>query len=189
MAFSGFRYVGLSDTLSAQPTVSIIETVLSLYDVEHVNFKGLRIEAARSMLVEVAGGANVRFRDCQFANAGNVAVHLFGGTEHALLGCEIISVGSSAIRIEAGDRTSLIPSNHLIEGCDIHDFCQLFWAGRPGIAIYGVGSHILGNRVHHGPDVAIGIHGNDHRIEQNEITDVCTETHDTGAICLAYDPT
>ena len=43
--------------------------------------------------------------------------------------------------------------------------------------------------IHDGPDVAIGLNGNEHLVEHNEIARVCKETDDTGAIYLSYDPT
>ena len=141
------------------------------------------------MLVEVVGGSNVCFQDCRFTQAGNTAVHVFRGDNHRLVGCDVSCTGSSAIRIEGGDRATLTPANHVVEDCHIHDFGNHFQAGRPGISVYGVGIALLGNHIHHGPDGAIGIHGNEHVIEQNEISHVCTQTDDSGAIHLAFDPT
>lgn len=178
-----------SVTSSPSVTVSTVETVLSLYDLRHVRFDGLCIETAKSMLVEIVGGSHVCFKDCVLTQAGNVAVHVFRGEHHRLIGCEVACTGSSAIRIEGGDRKTLTPANHLVEDCHVHDFGQHFLAGRPGISIYGVGTTLIRNHIHHGPDVAIEIHGNDHTIEQNEIAHVCSQTDDSSAIHLAYDPT
>jgi parallel beta-helix repeat protein len=178
-----------SSDSSAAVTASTVETLLSLYDVEHVNFEGLTIETARAMLVEIVGGSNVRFQGCTLTQAGNVAVHVFRGEQHQLIECDISCTGSSAIRIEAGDRATLTSANHCVEDCHVHRFGQHFMAGRPGISIYGVGTKLLRNYIHHGPDSAIGIHGNEHTIEQNEISHVCTQADDSGAIHLSYDPT
>ena len=178
-----------SAELAPEVTVSTLETLLSFYDVEHVRFEDLRVETARAMLVEVVGGSHVCFEDCTFTQAGNTAVHIFRGEHHQLVGCDVSCTGSSAIRIEGGDRSTLTPSNHLVEDCHVHEFGHHFKAGRPGISIYGVGATLIGNHIHHGPDVAIGIHGNEHVIEHNEISHVCTQTDDTGAIHLSFDPT
>jgi parallel beta-helix repeat protein len=178
-----------SDDSSPAVTVSTLETLLSLFDVEHVRFKDIRIETARAMLVEVVGGRNICFQDCTFSQSGNTAIHIFRGEHHQLIGCDVSCTGSSAIRVEGGDRATLTPANHLVKDCHVHEFGHHYRAGRPGISIYGVGTTLFGNHIHHGPDVAIGIHGNEHVIEQNEISHVCTETDDTSAIHLAFDPT
>lgn len=176
-------------TVSNQVTLSILETVISIYDCKHLRFEGIRFEAGRAMVAEVVRGRDVSFENCQFANAGNVAVHLFNGNDHRLNRCEICTTGSSAIRIEAVDRERLTPSNHLIENCEIHDFAQHFMARRAGIALLGDGVKLVRNRIYDAPDIAIGIYGNDNLLEHNEVFHVCKETDDSGAIYLGYDPT
>ena len=174
-----------SSTLSA----AVVETLISIYDVEYVVFEGFRFESARSMVVEIVGGCNVELKKCVIANAGQVAIHVFRGKNHHLYDCEVFCSGSSAVRIEGGDRSTLTSSGHRVEECEIHDFCQDYLAGRPGVALYGVGITLCRNSIHDGPDVGIGLNGNEHLVEHNEIARVCKETDDTGAIYLSYDPT
>lgn len=167
---------------------SVLETVLSLYDVEHVQFEGCRIETARATAVEIVGGSHVTFTGCTLAQAGNVCLHIFGGSDHRIENCEIFCAGSSAVRVEAGDRKTLTPAGHVIENCDIADFGRLFSSGRAGVALYGVGNVVRRCYVHDGPDSAIALFGNEHRLEGNEITSVCRETADCAAVHLSYDP-
>ena len=170
-------------------TLSLLETVLSIYDTSNVRFDGICFESGRAMVVEVVRGSNIEFEHCQFTNAGNVAVHLYEGESHRLSRCEVSTTGSTAVRIEAGDRETLSPCNHIIESCDIHDFGQHYMTGRAGIALFGVGATVAHNRIYSAPDLAVGIYGNDFVIEHNEIFHVCKETDDCGAIYLGYDPT
>ena len=180
-------YWPLEDNSST--SVSVLDTILSIYDVEHVSFDGFRIESARSMNVEIVGGNDVCLKNCTVSQAGTVAVHVLGGLRHSIVDCEISCTGSSAVRIEGGNRSTLDPCNHYVENCHIHQFAQHYLAGRPAVAIYGVGVILSTNHIHHGPDGAIAIHGNEHIVEHNEIAHVCSETDDAAAIHLSYDPT
>lgn len=168
---------------------SRLEHLLSLYDVEYMTWSGFRFETARSMLVEIAGGCDVLLSDCHFAESGNVGVHVFHGHHHQIVNCTVRFTGSSGLRIEGGDRSTLTSCEHVVQGCEVHDFCHDFLGGRPGVALYGVGIHLKENHIHHGPDSAVLLHGNEHRVSSNEIHHVCRETDDTGAIYLSHDPT
>lgn len=53
-------------TLSA----AVVETLISIYDVEHVVFEGFRFESARSMVVEIVGGCRVELNQCVIAKCG-----------------------------------------------------------------------------------------------------------------------
>lgn len=170
-------------------SVSIIDTVLSIYGTEHVTFDGFRIESARSMNVEIAGGSAVCLKNCCISQAGTVAVHIVGGSRHSVVDCDISCTGSSAVRIEGGDRKTLEACHHSVDNCHIHQFCQHYLTGRAAVAIYGVGIVLTTNHIHHGPDSAVAIHGNEHIIEHNEIAHVCSEADDSAAIHLSYDPT
>lgn len=173
----------------AVESVSVVETLFSIYDSEFLTLDGFRIESARSMNIEIAGGQSVCVSNCSIGQSGTVGVHIVGGFEHKVVNCEVACTGSSAIRIEAGNRDTLEPCDHVVENCRIHNFCQHYLGGRAAIALHGVGIHVTTNHIHDGPDVAIAIHGNEHLIENNEIESVCKETDDSAAIHLSFDPT
>ena len=133
---------------NSSASVSILDTVISIYGTEYVTFDGFRIESARSMNVEIAGGRVVCLKNCSIIQAGTVAVHVFGGSRHCLVDCDISCTGSSAVRIEGGDLKTLEACHHSVDNCHIHQFCQHYLAGRPAVAIYGVGIVLTTNHIH-----------------------------------------
>ncbi len=167
--------------------VSRWEHAISCYDVSHFTLRGLTIEATRACLVEVVRGQNVTIADCTLRNAGNCAAHIYGGQQHRIVNCDIHHTGEGGLRVEGGDRRTLTACQHVIENNDIHDYARTCHAGRPGIAAHGVGIRIANNHIHHGPDVAILLEGNDHLVERNEIDHVCLQTADAGAIYVGHD--
>lgn len=168
-------------------TTSQLDHLVTCYDACHLTFRGLQFNTARVCLAEIARGEHVRFENCTFKHAGNLAVHIAGGSNHVVERCQIRSTGEGAIRVEGGDRRSLTPANHVIVGNHIHDFARTCHAGRPAVAVHGVGIRVAGNCIHDGPDAAIILQGNEHLVEGNEIHSVCLETADSGAIYLGHD--
>lgn len=168
-------------------TISQLDHLVTCYGAQHITFRGLQFDTARVCLAEVAGGEQVSFADCTFRNAGNLAVHITGGYQHAIRQCAISDTGEGALRVEGGDRRTLTACEHEICDNHIQRYARTCHAGRPAIGVHGVGIVVRGNCIHDGPDAAIILQGNEHRIEGNDIHHVCLETADSGAIYLGHD--
>lgn len=169
------------------PIVSHRDYAISAYDTSHITLRNLTIEAARVAAVEVVRGEHVHIEHCTLRNLGNLAVNVFAGKSHKIIGCDIHHTGDGALRVEGGDRQTLTPCNHEVVDCEVHDYARNSFACRSAIGVHGVGVRVAGNHIHHGPDGAIHLQGNDHTVEANEIDHVCLETADTGAIYLGHD--
>ncbi len=168
-------------------TVSHLEHLVTCYGAAHITFCGVQFDTARVCLAEVAGGERINFERCTFRNAGNLAVHITGGYQHAIRQCEICDTGEGAVRVEGGERKTLTACEHEICDNHIQRYARTCHAGRPAIGVHGVGIIVRGNCIHDGPDAAIILQGNEHRVEGNEIHHVCLETADSGAIYLGHD--
>ena len=57
----------------------------------------------------------------------------------------------------------------------------------PAVALSGVGNRAAHNLIHDAPHMAIGLHGNDHLVEYNDVSRVCLETHDAGGFYMGRD--
>jgi hypothetical protein len=53
--------------------------------------------------------------------------------------------------------------------------------------MWGVGNEVFHNRIHQLPHTAVFFWGNDHKVEYNEVFDVCRETGDAGAFYQGRD--
>jgi hypothetical protein len=167
--------------------VSALDHLISIYDCSHVTLQNLEFSAAKVCAVEIARGHHVRIDHCDIRNAGNLGVHIVAGHHHAVARCEICQTGEGAIRVSGGDRQTLTPSHHAIEGNHLHHFARSCFAARPAVLVDGVGIRVANNHIHHGPDSAVTLQGNEHVVEHNDIHAVCLETADTGAIYLGHD--
>lgn len=110
------------------------------------------------------------------------------GTGHGIVNCSIFDTGAGAISMGGGDRKSLSPGGNFVENCDIHHFNRLDRTYKAGVNIDGVGNAIRHCRIHDCPAVAILLHGNEHRIERNEIFNAMNDGNDMGAFYMGRDP-
>ena len=169
------------------PIVSILPTITSMKDVSHVTLRGLIFEASRTTAVAMTGGSHNRIADCVFRNLGTSAISINGGSDHGVSRCEVHHTGGGGIRLSGGDRKTLTPARHFAVDNHIHHFGRLKPTYQPAISLAGVGNRIAHNLIHDAPHMAVGLGGNDHLIEFNEIHTVCMDTDDAGAFYMGRD--
>jgi hypothetical protein len=167
--------------------VSGIDTIISAHDTEHVEFRGLTLEACRGTAVEVTGGEGVRVVGCSIRNTGSWAVRINGGAANGVVGCDITGTGGGGVSLSGGDRLTLTASGHYADNNHIHHYSRWSRMYNPAITMNGVGQRATHNLIDNAPHMAIGFSGNDHLMEFNEIHSVCYESNDAGAIYAGRD--
>ncbi|MGC3970698.1 MAG: right-handed parallel beta-helix repeat-containing protein [Pirellulales bacterium] len=168
-------------------TASVVDTPVSCYGTSNVTFEGFTIEAARVSGVEIVGGADVKLRRCTIRNIGNLGVCIYGGRRHTVEDCRIVDVGEGGVRVDGGDRTTLQAGEHVVARNHIERCNRRTYGYRPAVNLFGVGNVVAENKIADCAHAAVLVHGNDHRIEGNEISNACRETDDAGAIMLVGD--
>ena len=167
--------------------VSISPGLVSLHDASYIAFQGLVFESTRGTAISVSGGTHVEFEDCTIRNARGWALRIRGGTAHGVSNCEITGTGQGGIWLEGGDRVTLTPGGHYVQGSHVHHYSRWKRTAQAAIEIAGVGNRATNNLIHDAPNMAIALFGNEHVIERNEIHHVCLETNDAGAIYAGRD--
>lgn len=181
---------GPASLAGADTLVSVLtEPLISLQDVNHVEFRGLTLEAGRGCGIQISGGSDLLVAGCILRNLGTWAVKISGGTQHLVAGCEIYGVGDGGLDLVGGDRKTLSPCNHAALNNHIHHFGRWSRCYTAGIGASGVGMRLAHNLIHDAPHNAILFWGNEFLIENNEIYRVCLETGDAGAIYTGRDYT
>ncbi|WP_210251882.1 right-handed parallel beta-helix repeat-containing protein [Methylocystis heyeri] len=160
----------------------IVENLLLIKNAQNVLIEGLALEKAHGDAVKVEDSANIAFRDCFIGRAGGRGLVVSGGENVSLTRCVVAETGETGVEMKGGDRQILKPSGHAVEESIIADFGQDIRSGRPGVELDGVGQIIRRTLITRGPHNAIRYLGNDHLIEDNEISHVVRETVDAGAI-------
>ncbi len=152
-----------------------------LRDASHVTFDGIVFEMTRAGLVRIEGGAYNKLVNCVLRNAGMHGA-LISGSNNGLDRCDISGVGNYGVELNGGDELRLIPAKNYVRNCHIHHYARWCWTATPAVRLMGVGQVAEHNHIHHSPHEGIMFRGNDHRIEFNDIHDVCRWVDDAAAI-------
>lgn len=167
--------------------VSLVRSLVEFRNVSRCSLEGVLLEAGRGDAVHISGGAGVLVDHCTIRNCLGNAVVIDGGTSHGVSHCEITQTGLGGVMLNGGDRKKLMAAGLFAEHNTIHHYSRWARMYHPAIALSGVGNRASHNLIHSAPHEAIAFGGNDHRIELNEIHNVCAESNDAGAIYAGRD--
>lgn len=164
------------------------EPLVSLRDVSHVTLRGLILEACQGTALTVDDGREVRIQACTVRNTGTTGITVNGGERHLVEGCDIHDTGTLGLVLTGGDRPTLTPAGHEARNNHIYRFGRRQRTYASGIQLGGVGNRLAHNLLHDAPHQAIGMAGNDHIVEFNEVHHVIMETDDCGALYTGRNP-
>ncbi len=164
------------------------DPVVFLDGVSHVTLCGFTVEACAGLGIRMNGGEANEIAACTIRNTGLDAVVVDGGERHRVVACNIYDTGQGGIRISGGDRRTLTPCGHEVINNHIHHVSRRQRTGAYHVRLRGVGIRLAHNLLHDGPHQAIGLGGNDHVIELNEIHHTGMETDDCGSFYMGRNP-
>ncbi|NOZ22248.1 MAG: hypothetical protein GXP25_14305 [Planctomycetes bacterium] len=148
---------------------SKIETIVHLKETTGVTLQGFTIESCRGDAVVIEGGSDNTLAACTIRNALQDGVWINGGTNNGAVGNDIYEVGRRGILLDGGDRKTLTPARNHATNNHIHHMSRLLHTYAPGIQVHGCGNIVRHNLIHDGPHMLIGLSGNDHLFEFNDI--------------------
>ena len=162
--------------------------VISLDDASHVTLRGVTVEACAGVGLTMRGGRENKVAACVFRNIGHDAMHIESGEKHTVVACDIHDTGQGGISIEGGGRKTLTPCGHEVVNNHIYRVSRRQRTGAYHVRLMGVGIRLAHNLLHDGPHQAIGVQGNNHVVEFNEIHHTGMETDDCGAYYMGRNP-
>jgi len=127
---------------------------------------------------------------------GNMKAHAYAnnawnreaGYSHRISGCTFYQLGAGGVILDGGDRITLTRGDNTVSNCEFYDFNRWNKTYAPAIDLRGVGNKVSNNYIHDAPHTVILVSGNEHIIERNEITRVCQQADDMGAIYMGRNP-
>ena len=167
---------------------TLTQPVIALRNASHVTLRSLTVEACAGNGIEIKGGRNDSLLACRVRNTGLDGIVVEGGTQHRVIACDIFDTGAAGLKIGGGDRKTLTPCGHEAVNNHIHHVSRRQRTHAWHVHLAGVGVRLAHNLLHDGPHQAIGLTGNDHLIEFNEIHHTGMETADCGAFYMGRDP-
>jgi len=167
---------------------TLTSPVIALRNVSHVTLRDLTVEACAGNGIEITGGQGNGVIACRVRNTGMDGIVVDGGTNHSVIACDIFDTGTAGLKISGGDRKTLTPSGHQAVNNIIHHVSRRQRTHAYHVQLGGVGVRLAHNLLHDGPHQAIGLAGNDHIIEFNEIHHTGMETDDCGSFYMGRNP-
>lgn len=166
---------------------SVAESLLVIDSARQVTVRDLTFEKTRGDAVVVRNSEKVVLDGVTIRLTGNRAVVVSGGADCGVRNALIEDNGDGGASLAGGDRITLAPARHFVEGSAIRRFSRLAKTYRFAVEMNGVGQLAVGNTISDAPHCAIQFLGNEHRIAGNEIFEVVKETGDAGAIYVGRD--
>ena len=167
---------------------TLADPVLELDDASFITLQGLTVTACSGTGIEMRGGRACQVAACHVFNTGHTGVVVDGGRDHTVVACDIHDTGTAGLRLSGGDRKTLTPSGHRALNNHLFRVSRRQRTHAYHVHLAGVGILLAHNLMHHGPHQAIGLAGNDHVIEFNEIHHTGMETDDCGAFYMGRNP-
>lgn len=110
-----------------------------------------------------------------------------GGHYNGVDSCEIYSIGSGGVLLNGGNRKTLENANNFVTNCKIYNANRIDKTYKAGIHILGCGNRISNCEIFDMSGFAVYLHGNNHIIEYNDISDSVKEVADAGAFYMGRD--
>ena len=167
---------------------NLIAPLISLSNASHLTLRGLTVETTAGNGIEIKGGEHDTLLECRVRNIGLDGIVVQGGQSHRVIGCEIFDTGTAGLRMGGGDRKTLTPSGHEAVDNHIYNVSRRQRTHAFQVHLDGVGIRLAHNLLHDSPHQAIGLAGNDHLIEFNEIHHTGMETDDCGSFYMGRNP-
>lgn len=204
---AGKLYFYPYSTLNSGDTilVSVVsDPLVCLNEASNICFKDICFEATRGMGFSIENGNNNLIENCTLRNMGMVAARIGngfdpytssdsyfdskGGKNNGFINCTIENAGCGGICLGGGNRKTLEPSGNFVSGCEFSNCGRITYAYKCPVNIYGVGNRIADCRFNECQATAIYLHGNNHVIENNVISQSCKFMDDQGAFYMGRNP-
>jgi len=167
---------------------TLTDPVVVIDGADYVTLRGLTVENCAGVGICITGGSHNTIAACVIRNTGLDALRVEGGERHTVVACDIYDIGKGGLVINGGDRRTLTPCGHEALNNHIYNVSQRQRTGAYHVRMGGVGVRLAHNLLHDGPHQAIGLGGNDHVIELNEIHHTGMETDDCGSFYMGRNP-
>ncbi|MBW8334575.1 MAG: right-handed parallel beta-helix repeat-containing protein [Prolixibacteraceae bacterium] len=118
----------------------------------------------------------------------NTTFNREGGENNGIINCKIENAGCGGISLGGGNRLTLEKAGNYVFNCEFTNCARIDYSYKSLVNIDGVGNKVQHCQFNACPATAIYIHGNDHIIEYNVISEACNFIDDQGAIYLGRDP-
>jgi hypothetical protein len=168
-------------------SVSVSKHIFVLQNARNVHIERLQLGQTLGEAIRIVNSSDIEVRDSSIKGTGMWGAIVSASARVSFDRCLISETAEGGISLDGGNRRTLARSDNFVRNSIVAHFGLENPAYRPGVRLQGVGNTIVGTLIAHGPHSGITISGNDNTIENNELTDLLTQTDDAGAIYMGRD--
>lgn len=170
--------------------VSLLETpLLPLDSVEGHTFVNISLRFGRGVGLSCTNCTRVSVSGGEVAYVGLMGVNVSEGVGVSLASLSVHDTGNGGVYLYGGDRVTLTPGNHTLSGATITRYNRYTHCYTPGVVFGGVGNTVSGATIFDAPHQAVYLSGNDHTLEDCDVSLVTKITADSGAFYSGRDVT
>ncbi|MCQ8182798.1 right-handed parallel beta-helix repeat-containing protein [Methylomonas sp. SURF-1] len=173
------------NTTPEKIVISYSTNLIKIRKSSHITFRNLTFRHSTGNAINIDQSNNISIDGLEINNIGGIGIRAPNNNNITISNSYIHDTGLGGILLSGGDRTLLESANNLIENNTITNYDTVLLNYSPAIAISGVGTSVTHNLIYNSTGNAIVVAGNEHLIEKNEVTQICKQAGDCGAIYLA----
>ena len=162
--------------------VSSQQNLISLNGANYINFQNMAFRHSTDIAISIKNSSNVLLDSIEINNVDTSGIQAVSCSYITVSNSHIHDTGQAGVLIDGGNRTTLQPSNNLVYNNHFDHFGAIIMFYMPAISASGVGSRMANNLIEQAPGSGVLITGNDHVFEKNEVSNVCAQGSDCGAI-------
>ena len=163
--------------------------ILTFDNVSHLRMEGLVLDLSRYTGIQAVNSSDCLIAGCTLKRLAATGIIISGGTRFGVFGCDLHALGRRGIQLTGGNRETLEPAGHYVENCRIHHFGRVDRTYTQAVTMSGVGNRLSHCLLHDCPTSVMGIGGNDHLIQYNDVHSAVQESDDQGGVDMWGNPT
>lgn len=160
---------------------------IQIEDARNIKIQNITFANSLTDGIIVNDSENIDIAGCTFKELNRRAITINGGKNCGVRSSTLTRLGQGGIYLTGGDRVMLEDANHYAINNEISDYQRIIRTYTPAVQMVGSGLIASNNLIYDAPHVAIQFSGNNIKIINNEIFNVCYETDDCGAIYAMRD--
>ncbi|OAI04480.1 right-handed parallel beta-helix repeat-containing protein [Methylomonas methanica] len=167
--------------------ISSSTNLLRVKDLSDIRLSNLTFQHSTSNAININRSSTLILDNLDINNVAGQAIRCLTCTNVTIHNSNIHDTGQGGILMLGGDRPTLEPSGNIISNNIILNYDSILFNNSPAVSIRGTASTVSHNLIQNGNGNAIILNGNDHLIEKNDISKICQQSSDCGAIYSGRD--
>ncbi len=179
-----YPYEGFNDNtvITYNPYITDINDLIKIDNTSLITFEDITFEHIGTDVLDISQSDSISIKNCRFYDIIGEPVTAKKSTEILISDNIMNNLSGGGISVEGGNSEKLIKANNIVTNNEIYDFSNDRRTYTPAISFSGCGNTVSHNKIYDAGHMAVGMGGIEFVFEYNDISDVCKETADSGAM-------